>query len=132
MVKKTRPERGPRGTLARYPIRAVSKLTGISIDTLRAWERRHGVVSPIRDDRGRLYTDADVNRLRLLQRALADGHSIGRLAPLTNLVREPALIVARLLPASSGAPEIAHRLMWWRFCAAFRPFMPTISMSGSL
>ena len=84
MVKKTRPERGPRGTLARYPIRAVSKLTGISIDTLRAWERRHGVVSPIRDDRGRLYTDADVDRLRLLQRALADGHTIGRLAPLTN------------------------------------------------
>jgi DNA-binding transcriptional MerR regulator/methylmalonyl-CoA mutase cobalamin-binding subunit len=69
---------------ARYPIRAVSKLTGISIDTLRAWERRHGVVSPIRDDRGRLYTDADVDRLRLLHRALALGHSIGRLAPLTN------------------------------------------------
>jgi DNA-binding transcriptional MerR regulator len=72
------------GTQARYPIRAVSKLTGISIDTLRAWERRYGAVTPIRDDRGRLYTDADVERLRLLNRALAHGHSIGRLAPLTN------------------------------------------------
>jgi MerR family transcriptional regulator, light-induced transcriptional regulator len=72
------------GTQARYPIRAVSKLTGISIDTLRAWERRYGAVTPIRDDRGRLYTDADVDRLRLLHRALAHGHSIGRLAPLTN------------------------------------------------
>ncbi len=67
---------------ARYPIRAVSRLTGISIDTLRAWERRHGVVTPIRDDRGRMYTDADVARLRLLRSALQQGHSIGRLARL--------------------------------------------------
>ena len=40
-------------------------------------------------------TDADVDRLRLLHRALAHGHSIGRLAPLTNeelhhLASEPA------------------------------------------
>ena len=35
-----------------YPIRAVSKLTGISLDTLRAWERRYKVVSPQRDERG--------------------------------------------------------------------------------
>jgi DNA-binding transcriptional MerR regulator len=33
-----------RSGAARYPIRAVSKLTGIGIDTLRAWERRHGAV----------------------------------------------------------------------------------------
>ena len=83
MTKRTRTNRA-NGTEARYPIRAVSKLTGISIDTLRAWERRYGAVTPVRDDRGRLYTDADVDRLRLLHRALAHGHSIGRLAPLTN------------------------------------------------
>ena len=57
-----------RATSASYPIRAVSRMTGIGIDTLRAWERRHGAVTPIRDDRGRMYTDADVARLRLLQR----------------------------------------------------------------
>ena len=43
-----------------------------------------------------------------------------------------ALIVARLLPASSGAPEIAHNAMCVRFCAAENPGIPTISMSGSL
>ena len=69
-------------TSAHYPIRAVSKLTGIAIDTLRAWERRHGAVTPIRDDRGRMYTDADVARLRLLKGAVEHGHSIGRLAGL--------------------------------------------------
>ena len=34
-----------------YPIRAVSKQTGISIDTLRAWEKRYQVVAPQRDER---------------------------------------------------------------------------------
>ena len=39
-------ERRSRPGRARYPIRAVSRLTGISIDTLRAWERRYGAVTP--------------------------------------------------------------------------------------
>jgi DNA-binding transcriptional MerR regulator/methylmalonyl-CoA mutase cobalamin-binding subunit len=69
---------------ARYPIRAVSKLTGIGIDSLRAWERRHGAVTPVRDDRGRMYTDADIARLRLLRGAVEHGHSIGRLAGLSD------------------------------------------------
>ena len=83
-----RPARGPVSrqpeSLARYPIRAVSKLTGIGIDTLRAWERRHSAVTPVRDDRGRMYTDADIARLRLLQQAVEQGHSIGRLAGLSD------------------------------------------------
>ena len=69
---------------ARYPIRVVSRLTGIAIDTLRAWERRYGAVTPIRDDRGRMYTAADVARLRLLNGAVEQGHSIGRLAGLSD------------------------------------------------
>ena len=67
----------------RYPIRAVSKLTGIGIDTLRAWERRHGAVTPLRDGRGRMYTNDDIARLRLLRSAVEEGHSIGRLAELS-------------------------------------------------
>jgi MerR family transcriptional regulator, light-induced transcriptional regulator len=73
-----------RKTSASYPIRAVSRLTGIGIDTLRAWERRHGAVTPIRDDRGRMYSDADIARLRLLRDAVEHGHTIGRLAGLTD------------------------------------------------
>jgi DNA-binding transcriptional MerR regulator len=69
---------------AHYPIRAVSRLTGIGIDTLRAWERRHRAVTPVRDDRGRMYTEADVARLRLLRGAVEHGHSIGRLAGLSD------------------------------------------------
>ena len=67
-----------------YPIRAVAKLTGLSVDTLRAWERRYEVVKPRRDDRGRLYTQSDVRRLQLLRAAVEGGHAIGRLAALND------------------------------------------------
>jgi DNA-binding transcriptional MerR regulator len=70
------------GGEGRYPIRAVSKLTGISIDTLRAWERRYNAVVPTRDDRGRMYTAADVARLQLINQAVSAGHSVGRIATL--------------------------------------------------
>lgn len=88
-----------RETSARYPIRAVSRLTGIGIDTLRAWERRHGAVTPSRDDRGRMYTDADIARLRLLRGAVENGHSIGRLAGLTDAA-------LRRLAATAGANAV--------------------------
>jgi DNA-binding transcriptional MerR regulator len=87
LLSSGREDRGPvskRGNAASYPIRVVSRLTGIGIDTLRAWERRYGAVTPTRDDRGRMYTDADVARLRLLRGAVDHGHSIGRLAGLTD------------------------------------------------
>ncbi len=74
----------PAQSPARYPIRAVSKLTGLGIDTLRAWERRHGAVTPVRDARGRMYTDDDVARLRLLRGAVEQGHSIGRLGGVSD------------------------------------------------
>ena len=76
--------RKPPETPAHYPIRAVSRLTGIGIDTLRAWERRHSAITPVRDDRGRMYTEADIARLRLLRVAVDHGHSIGRLAGLSD------------------------------------------------
>lgn len=93
-----------RDTSASYPIRAVSRLTGLGIDTLRAWERRHQAVTPVRDARGRMYTDADVARLRLLRSAVEHGHSIGRLAGLTDVE------LRRLAAAgqnASAVPEVA-------------------------
>jgi len=65
-----------------YPIRAVSKITGISVDTLRAWERRYNAVTPERGERGRVYSDSHVQRLLLLQAALDRGFSIGLVANL--------------------------------------------------
>jgi methanogenic corrinoid protein MtbC1 len=90
---------------SRYPIRAASKLTGIGIDTLRAWERRYGAVTPGRDDRGRMYIDADIARLRLLRSVVEHGHSIRRLAGLSD---EDLRHLAAAVDASA-APAVGPR-----------------------
>lgn len=70
-------------TPAVYSIKAVSQATGLSIETLRAWERRYGIVEPLRDGNGRrAYRPEDVIRLRKLREATERGHPISRLARL--------------------------------------------------
>ncbi len=67
-----------------HPVRVVSARTGLSPDVLRVWERRYRVVQPTRSDgRQRLYSDADVERLRLLANLTASGRTISQLAPLS-------------------------------------------------
>jgi DNA-binding transcriptional MerR regulator/methanogenic corrinoid protein MtbC1 len=65
-----------------YPIRAVARITGLSVDTLRAWERRYQAVVPTRDDRGRVYSARDVDRLKQLAVLVERGHAIGTIAGL--------------------------------------------------
>ena len=68
-----------------YSIKAVSQATGLTVETLRAWERRYGVVAPHRDPTGRrVYRADDVLRLRRLREATERGHPIGRLAELSD------------------------------------------------
>jgi len=77
-----------------HPIGVVAERTGLSLDVLRVWERRYGVVTPGRDESGRrLYTDADIERLRLLSLATSGGRAIRQVASLPvvqlrELVRE--------------------------------------------
>jgi DNA-binding transcriptional MerR regulator len=68
-----------------YPIRAVSKLTGVSIDTLRAWERRYQAIVPQRTDRGRQYSHENMQRLILLRELVERGNAISQIAPLTDV-----------------------------------------------
>jgi len=66
-----------------YSIKAVAQATGLTVETLRAWERRYAVVVPQRDASGRrVYRPEDVLRLRRLREATERGHPIGRLAAL--------------------------------------------------
>lgn len=65
-------------------IGAVSRITHIPVDTLRAWERRYGVVAPQRNPAAaRLYSEADVERLRLIKQLVDRGHGIGTIARMT-------------------------------------------------
>jgi len=117
--------RKQRDSHAQYPIRAVAKLTGIAIDTLRAWERRHRAVTPVRDDRGRMYTDADIARLRLLRGAVEHGHSIGRLAGLTDAELRRLAATADANAASAVAPTQRTPLDTAALTAALQKFDAT-------
>lgn len=66
-----------------YPIKAAAELSGLSTETLRAWERRHGAIQPLRDAQGRrLYDPAMIERLSRLHRLTGRGHPIRDLAAL--------------------------------------------------
>ena len=66
-----------------HPIQIVTRRTGVSADVLRVWEKRYAVVTPVRSTSGRrLYSDADIERLRLLVQATRTGRPIGQVAAL--------------------------------------------------
>lgn len=62
-----------------FPIRTVASLTGVNPITLRAWERRHGLIEPKRTDSGRrLYTQRDIDLIHKVLTLLDEGIPIGR------------------------------------------------------
>ena len=67
-----------------YKIGAVSKITGIGTETLRAWERRYQAVVPVRSTSGdRVYGSDDLAKLFLLKNLVDAGNSIGSIARLS-------------------------------------------------
>lgn len=68
---------------AAYPIGAVARLTGIEAETLRMWERRHGIGPSARSEGGhRLYSERDVAVLRAIKVLLDAGMRIGAVATM--------------------------------------------------
>ncbi|WP_434361502.1 MerR family transcriptional regulator [Parasalinivibrio latis] len=66
-----------------YTISEVSELTGVNPVTLRAWQRRYGLVKPGRSEKGhRLYSDADLAVVQKVVNWLDKGVSIGKVKPL--------------------------------------------------
>lgn len=63
-----------RGT---YPIREFARLTGVNPVTLRAWERRYGIIRPERTEKGhRFYTDEHIQHVRHILYWLDQGYPI--------------------------------------------------------
>jgi DNA-binding transcriptional MerR regulator len=59
-----------------YTIKRAAELTGISVPTLRAWERRYGIVHPRRSEGGyRLYAADDVRALAIMNSLVNEGWS---------------------------------------------------------
>lgn len=68
---------------AEIPIREMSRLTGVNSVTLRAWERRYGLIKPLRTNKGhRLYRREDVALIKTIQAWLARGLAIGKVSEL--------------------------------------------------
>jgi DNA-binding transcriptional MerR regulator/methylmalonyl-CoA mutase cobalamin-binding subunit len=75
-----------------FPIRTVSTITGVNPVTLRAWERRYGLIMPTRTPKGhRLYCQKDIELINRIVRLLDRGISIGQAGhSLEKSVVEPA------------------------------------------
>jgi DNA-binding transcriptional MerR regulator len=83
-----------------HRIHMVAKLTGLSRDVIRVWERRFDILKPTRGaNRYRNYSDEDVALLRFLKEQLDTGASIGE---LSKLGREELLRQARV-----SAPQVS-------------------------
>ena len=66
-----------------HPIGFVARQTGLSVHVIRAWEKRYGVVQPGRTPTGRrLYSESDIQHLKLLHQAAGIGHRIAQLSEL--------------------------------------------------
>ncbi|EIJ42693.1 putative transcriptional regulator [Beggiatoa alba B18LD] len=64
----------------RYPIRTVASLTGVNPITLRAWERRYGLITPYRTDKGhRLYSQQDIDLICRIVDLLDSGIPISQM-----------------------------------------------------
>lgn len=96
---------------SRHPIGAVTQRTGLSAHTLRAWERRYETVKPTRTEGGhRLYSDADVERLRVLHELTLAGRQIGQIADLTMAELRELLAEDRAAAATApGTPVEENR-----------------------
>jgi DNA-binding transcriptional MerR regulator len=61
----------------------LSRRSGVSPELLRAWERRYGLLRPVRSEGGlRLYSEDDVERVRAMRRHLGAGLAAAEAAAL--------------------------------------------------
>ncbi|MGF1703953.1 MerR family transcriptional regulator [Photobacterium makurazakiensis] len=66
-----------------FTIKEVSDITGVNSVTLRAWQRRYGLLNPARTEKGhRLYSQADIDKIQIILGWLGKGVSIGKVRPL--------------------------------------------------
>lgn len=101
-------------------MKTACQLTGLSPDTLRAWERRYGAVQPERDANGRrLYGGAEVAKLRLLRQVVDLGQPIHSVARLTVAELEELLRGARESAPAQGLNDLVTRLL--DAVASYRP-----------
>jgi DNA-binding transcriptional MerR regulator len=85
-----------------YSIGAVERLVGLSAATIRTWETRYGLVSPVRSEGGqRLYSRDQVDQLRFIKRTIEGGRRPG----------EAHRVLAQRLETGNGAGLLGPRAL---------------------
>ena len=65
------------------PIREVARLTGVNPVTLRAWERRYGLIQPIRTESGhRLYSRTDIDTVHRILDWIERGVAVSKVGKI--------------------------------------------------
>lgn len=109
-----------------YNVKAVVRATGLTPDTLRAWERRYGLPQPPRTAGGhRLYSQHHIDVLKWLVARQREGMSISRAVDLwrqleaqgVDPLHDEAAAPAVTPPTSHALDDI--RQDWLRACLAF-------------
>jgi MerR family transcriptional regulator, light-induced transcriptional regulator len=91
-----------------YRIKTIEQMTGLSRNTITAWERRYDLLDPQKDASGyRAYLDADVEVLLRVRRLLDQGFQIGEV--VAKIRAERASGVQPRLPVD-GIPEMRSAL----------------------
>lgn len=85
---------------ANHPIKVVARVTGLSAYVIRIWEQRYDAVKPDRTGTNRrLYSDQQIERLKLLRAVTQAGHNIGLVVRWpTEKLRKQAAESSRLAP----------------------------------
>ena len=89
-----------------YTIKTVSARAGVPATTIRAWERRYGVVAPQRSAGGyRVYSDRDLRAIRRMAQLIEQGLAANQAADQVRAEEAPSV----LPPLESPAPGEAGR-----------------------
>ncbi|NVZ51802.1 MerR family transcriptional regulator [Pseudomonas sp. B6002] len=66
-----------------FPIREVARLTGVNPVTLRAWERRYGLIQPVRTESGhRLYSSTDIDTVHRILDWIERGVAVSKVSKI--------------------------------------------------
>jgi MerR family transcriptional regulator, light-induced transcriptional regulator len=105
-----------------YNLKAVIHETGLTPATLRAWERRYGVLKPQRSAGGhRLYSQEQIEMLKWLVRRKSEGLSISRAVDLWRSQEDSARLQSQPAPLFTAGETMLDQLRqsWIEACLSF-------------
>lgn len=95
----------------RFPIRVLAEKTSVGTSTLRAWERRYGLLHPERTPKGhRLYNDSDAKRVLKILDLLNDGHTLPSISEMLS-VENTSTSSSKLYESTNNKPLSSNENM---------------------